>query len=120
MCKFSFAVVTLWLCAASACSDELLIFSADWCPSCQQLKAAIEQDPTLVADYAVVILDFDNNADLAKGYKIRSIPAILHLQSDGKIRRKVGFKNSAEFKRWLEGKDEQPTKFRKFMRYRLD
>ena len=119
MCKCVLAAAVLWLLAATATADELLIFSAGWCPSCQQLKAAIEQDPALAAGYEVVIIDFDKNPDLAKGYKIRSIPAILHLQPDGKIRRKVGFKNAAEFKRWLEGKDEQPTKLRKFMRYRL-
>jgi thioredoxin-like negative regulator of GroEL len=119
MCKFIFVAAVLWLCAATVVADELLIFSADWCPSCQQLKAAIKQDPTLVAGYEVVIIDFDKNPDLVKGYKIRSIPAILHLQPDGKIRRKVGFKNAAEFKRWLAGKYEQPTKLRKFMRYRL-
>jgi thioredoxin-like negative regulator of GroEL len=119
MWKFVAAVVLAFTPSVAA-ADDLLIFSADWCPSCQQLKAAIEQDPALVNGYTVVILDLDKNPDLAKGYKVRTIPALLHLQPDGKIRRKVGFKNAAELKRWLEGHNEQPTKLRKFMRYRLD
>ena len=118
---WKFIVAGLLLLAPATChATDLLIFSAEWCSSCLQLKAAIEQDPALVDNYNVVILDFDKNPDLVKSYKIRSIPAILHLRSDGTIRRKIGFKNAAELKRWLEGKDEQPTKLRKFMRYRLD
>ena len=70
MCKCVLAAAVLWLLAATAAADELLIFSADWCPSCQQLKAAIEQDPALVSGYEVVILDLDKNPDLAKGYKM--------------------------------------------------
>jgi thiol-disulfide isomerase/thioredoxin len=101
-------------------ADDLLIFGADWCPRCQELKAAIAADPALVDGYAVSFLDLDDNPELAKGYKIDVVPALLHLQPDGKIRRKVGFKNPAELKRWLKGQNEQPTKFRKFMRQRMD
>jgi thioredoxin 1 len=95
---------------------DLLIFSADWCSSCQALKTAIEDDPTLVDGYAVSVIDFDKNADLAKGYKIESIPTLLHLQPGGKIRRKVGFKNTHELKRWLEDKNAQPAKSRRATR----
>lgn len=80
------------------------------------LKAAIETDPSLVDGYEINVIDFDKNSDLAKGYKIESIPTLLHLQPNGKIRRKIGFKNVNELRRWLEEKTAAPVKLRRATR----
>jgi thioredoxin-like negative regulator of GroEL len=117
--RFFFAVMLLglfWL-PAKAEDLDLLVFGADWCPSCVQLKVALENDPTLIKGYRVKIFDLAADADLAKQYKITAVPALLVFTLDGEIRRKVGFTGAADLRRWLQEKKDQRTRLR--VRYRL-
>lgn len=118
--RFFFAVMLLlglfWS-PARAEDLDLLVFGADWCPSCVQLKAALKNDPTLIKGYRVKIFDLTDAADLAKQYKITAVPALLVFTLDGEIRRKVGFTDAADLRRWLQEKKDQRTRLR--VRHRL-
>lgn len=99
----------LLLCVAFSCANvsakDLLVFGADWCPNCEQLKTAIEKDPTIVAGFDVSIIDIDQNPDLAKTYGVKAIPVLIVLEPDGKLRRKIGFRNAADLRAWLQTKN---------------
>lgn len=118
--RFFFAVMLLCFCISTAAAEDLdlLIFGADWCPSCAQLKTAIENDPTLIAGYRVKIFDLADDADLASRYKITAVPALLAFTTDGEIRRKIGFNGVSDLRRWLQDKKEQRTRLR--VRHRPD
>lgn len=98
--------VSLLLCcgfsAPAVCAKDLLVFGADWCPGCVQLKAAIEQDPELVDGFEVSLIDIDQEPDIAKVYGVKNIPVLIVLEPGGKLRRKVGFRNVAELRAWLK------------------
>ena len=82
----------------------LLIFSADWCGYCQQLK----KDMPNIQDidrYIVCIIDIEINPDLKQQMGIRSLPTsvIINQANSHEISRKSGYK-ATEYSRWLRGK----------------
>lgn len=95
------AVVFLLLFSSSLVAAELLIFGADWCPSCHKLKAALSAQPELAASYSVTIFDIEKAPDLAKMYGITTVPALLVLKNNGAIKRKIGFTTPDNLKVWL-------------------
>jgi thiol-disulfide isomerase/thioredoxin len=100
------AALLVFSAASPAWSEELLIFSADWCGNCQKLKAAIEANPELVASYNVIVIDADTAPELVAAYKVRAYPTLLILKDNGRIRRKVGFTGADELRRWLNRHDD--------------
>lgn len=52
----------------------LLIFSADWCKNCVNLKSAIESHPQDLNNIIICIIDIDQNTDLVKKFKVKKFP----------------------------------------------
>lgn len=104
-----YVFVTLLLCCVFSgsvvCAKDLFIFGAEWCPSCVQLKAAIEQEPALVNGFEVSLIDIDQEPEIAKVYEVKTIPVLIVLEPGGKLRRKVGFRSVAELRAWLKTKN---------------
>lgn len=99
---FSFVVCCSLLFASVSCAKELLVFGADWCPNCVQLKKAIEKDPDIVVDFEVLIVDVDQEPTIARAYDVHKIPALIVREPGGFLRRKVGFRDAADLKKWLK------------------
>lgn len=83
-------------------ADELLVFGADWCPSCVKLKAVLSSQPELAAGYHLVIVDIDQEPELAARYQVRAVPVLVVLQANGKLRRTVGFTTIENLRQWLK------------------
>lgn len=81
--------------------DVLVIFTADWCGFCQKMKKDIDENQSLVDNLIVCYIDYDENKDLVKEYKVRNIPDYFLLHKGVEIKRKVGYSNSKDFKKWL-------------------
>jgi thiol:disulfide interchange protein len=88
----------------------LIDFSATWCPPCQQMKRASWPDAR-VADlaatkYIPLALDADSAGAKAPGerYGIDTIPAILIVDSDGKVIRQSGYMNADDLVAFLNQK----------------
>jgi thioredoxin-like negative regulator of GroEL len=76
----------------------LLIFSADWCDACRNLKNNIAD----IQNVIVYVCDIDNNKDLMKNFKVRSIPDSILLDSELRIIKRVkGFKDKESYIKWL-------------------
>lgn len=81
----------------------LVDFWATWCGPCRAVSPILE---SLAADYGdrltVAKVDIDTNADLAREYRIRSIPTVM-LVADGEIRRiYVGARSAQEYRDGVE------------------
>lgn len=78
----------------------LLVFSADWCRYCVFLKDAIYKNiETLDDEYTVCIIDYDRNPDLARKYRVTSLPQSVVL--GGTIKKKIGFSSFTNYRTWL-------------------
>lgn len=71
----------------------VLDFSAVWCPPCQQFKPIFEAaSKDYTGKVAFRTIDVDQEPELAKKYRISSIPAIVFIDCDGnEVNRIVGF-----------------------------
>jgi len=88
--------------ALYAQADDLLVFGADWCPSCVALKAVLAKQPELADGYDLVIIDVDLEPAFAAKYAVKAVPVLVILHADGTIRRTVGFTGVENLKQWLQ------------------
>lgn len=81
----------------------VLIFSADWCGHCKNLKNDL---PSIKEfdDKIICIIDTDKEKRLARQFKAKSLPTSIMINTNGEeISRTVGY-DSESYKRWLQGK----------------
>lgn len=74
------------------------VFSASWCPACQQLESETLVDERIKQkisqNYVAVKIDVDTNPELSSKYSIYSIPAIVFMTSNGEVIKKIeGFQS---------------------------
>ena len=72
----------------NAASHDLtvVVFGAEWCPWCKEMKKATLDDPRVVArlrGIGKVHVDTDRNEDLSKRFNIRGIPAVKFFDRQG-------------------------------------
>jgi thioredoxin 1 len=87
--------------AADTKKDLLIIFGASWCVYCNILKNDINTNLNMVEDKIVCFVDFDQNKDMVKEYRVRTIPDYMLYRDSIEIKRKVGYKNKEKFQEWL-------------------
>lgn len=80
----------------------LLIFRADWCNHCDEMKEDLSLNLSVLDNTIVCYIDYDKNKQLIKNYKIKSVPTIVVLKDNKEISRKVGYKNIIDLTQWLE------------------
>lgn len=80
----------------------LVDFWATWCGPCQMLGPVIEEIAGEVTDAKICKLDVDENQELAKEYRVMSIPTLIVFK-DGQIaKREVGAKPKDEILQMLK------------------
>ena len=73
----------------------LVDFYADWCGPCKMLGQVLET----LENINIIKVDVDKEGELAKQYKIMSIPNILIIK-DGEIKKQlVGFRSKEDLER---------------------
>jgi len=89
--------------AAQQHRPVVMLFSAEWCPSCQQLRRELLDTGAggLLSDRALAVrYDFDapSTAALVKRYSVISLPTLVVLRSDGsEIGRVEGYEDKKSF-----------------------
>ena len=74
-------------------------FYADWCGPCKMLSQVLEQ----LEGIDIIKINVDENEDLAKKYKVMSIPYLL-IVKDGEIKKELlGFRSKDDLEEELNG-----------------
>ncbi|MCI9216381.1 thioredoxin [Lachnospiraceae bacterium 42-17] len=74
----------------------LVDFWAAWCGPCQMVGPVIEEIAGEVTDAKVGKVDVDSEKELAKQYKVMSIPTLIVFKDGEAVKREVGAKPKNE------------------------
>lgn len=74
----------------------LLDFWATWCGPCQMVGPVIEEIGNEVTDAKICKVDVDANPELAKEYRVMSIPTLMVFKNGEAVKREVGAKPKDE------------------------
>jgi thiol-disulfide isomerase/thioredoxin len=95
--------------AAAAGKPELLDFTADWCPACQDMKRDTWPDPSVAAAVSAagcvpVRVDVDAHPELGSRYRVEYLPTLVMTDGQGReLRRIDGYLSPVDLCRWLAG-----------------
>jgi thioredoxin-like negative regulator of GroEL len=83
----------------------VVYFTADWCPPCQEMKRSTWSSPKVAAamqDYIPVKIDVDDQPDVARQFRIKSIPQVHMLLSNGETGPAIsGYVDDDQMASWL-------------------
>ena len=74
----------------------LVDFWATWCGPCQMVGPVIEEIAGEVTDAKICKVDVDANPELARDYRVMSIPTLMVFKNGEAVKREVGAKPKAE------------------------
>lgn len=76
----------------------LLDFYADWCMPCKVMKPQLKKFEEEQSDVRVVMVNIEENFELASKYNVRNIPTLVYLVDGELVKRDVGSKNLQQIK----------------------
>ena len=79
----------------------LVDFWATWCGPCQMVGPVIEEIAGEVTDAKVGKVDVDSEPELARKYKVMSIPTLMVFKDGQAVKREVGAKPNVEVNEML-------------------
>jgi len=79
--------------------DILIVFGADWCPSCKLLKKDINENVDQF-NSIICFVDFDKRPDLVKEYMVKIIPDSIIYRENAEIKRRKGYMSFKDFHKW--------------------
>lgn len=84
-------------------SNELTIvdFFANWCGPCKMLGPVLEELAEM-GEVEVVKVDCDESIELAREYKVSSIPALFLMKDKKVLDSKVGYMDLEELLEWVK------------------
>lgn len=79
---------------------KALFFTAKWCGACRRMYPIIKG---LQSDgYDITIVDYDLDKTLVQTYRVRSLPTLVILNSQGEVKRWTGLVKAAKILRVLQ------------------
>lgn len=84
--------------------DELTVidFSATWCMPCRMLKPIFERVAEHCTDVSFYNVDIDENEEVAKRYRIFSVPTLVCFKKGKKLDSLVGLNSFEEIVEFVE------------------
>ena len=81
--------------------QSLLKFGAQWCAPCHKLDTILIQLHQDLPNLAIENIDVDDKPDLARLYKIKTLPTLIMLQNQIEVDRLTGLTSIEEIKKRL-------------------
>lgn len=79
----------------------LVDFWATWCGPCQMIGPVIEELAEEVKDTKICKVDVDDQAELARQYRVMSIPTLMVFKDGQMVKRESGAKSKGEIMEML-------------------
>ena len=73
--------------------DVVLVFKTPWCLPCKRLDPVLDSFKLLNPSWDVVIINMDNNKDVANLYEVNSVPTVLVFKNKNLIFKETGYLN---------------------------
>ena len=85
-------------------SEDLTVidFSATWCMPCRMLKPILERVAEKCSDVSFYNVDIDENEEVAKRYRIFSVPTLVCFREGKKIDSLVGLNSFEDIVEFIE------------------
>jgi len=80
----------------------LVIFGADWCKFCNNLKTDLSNNIESLENYTICYIDSDSHKILSLRYRVKTIPDYMILVDDKIIKRQKGYTTFDNFLEWLK------------------
>jgi thioredoxin len=80
----------------------LVDFWATWCGPCQMVGPILEEVTEEVTDAKICKVDVDANPELAREFRVMSIPTLMVFKEGKNVKRDVGAKSKAEILEMLK------------------
>lgn len=80
----------------------LVDFWAEWCGPCQMVLPIVEELAGEVEDAKICKVNVDEQMELAKEFRVMSIPTLMVFKGGQKVKSEVGAKSKEELKAMLE------------------
>jgi thiol-disulfide isomerase/thioredoxin len=98
--------------SVAVAAEQLLVFTASWCGPCQQFKQDLADNPAVLQDYVIDVIDAELARDMKKDFQVKSYPTFILvdvgpdgvLRNDRVLKRRSGYRGLGELQRWLESK----------------
>lgn len=86
----------------------VLVFGADWCPYCRDIKKDTKNNKiSNFTKYIVCFIDTDINSSLTSKFRIKGLPtSIIIDKKENELSRKTGYKNQ-DYNQWLDSSLEE-------------
>jgi len=82
----------------------ILYFTADWCQPCKKVKPIVEELNREYAPGMFQIIDVDIEKEMAKSFKIKSVPTFILFKNEKEINRIIGAKTKKELENLINEK----------------
>ena len=79
----------------------LVDFNASWCPPCNALHLVLKEIADDGGDFKIVLVDIDNEPELASKYDISSIPCLLLFKEGEEKDRRIGLQSKKRLQKIL-------------------
>ena len=77
----------------------LVDFYANWCGPCKMLSPVLEK---LSYDIKIIKVNVDEYQDLAREYKVMSIPCLILFDNEKELKRNIGFIPESKLKEFIK------------------
>jgi len=82
------------LALATTAKADVLVFVADWCPYCHNVKKFAEKYKD---DFKIKIINADQRRDLVRQYHVTALPTVILTRGNSEINRRTGAMSEEQF-----------------------